>query len=66
MPVSGMKMQSLVGLSAHSLHKRVTPLPGQKCPQLPVLETCSALMPSKLMPKSTKAQNVVAAKLLMS
>jgi len=56
-------------------HKKATSLPvysGQKRSQLPVLETCSALMSSvlqlasELVPKSLKAQNSAAAKLLMS
>jgi len=52
--------------------ERVTLLPGHKRSHLPVLETCSVLMssvlqsPSELVPKSLKAQNATAAKLLMS
>ena len=55
---------------SYLLHKRVTLLPGQKCSQVPVLETCSVLMssvlhsPSELVPKSLKAQNATAEKLL--
>jgi len=58
--------------AGYLLHKRTTLLTGQKRSQLPSLETCSALMssvlqsPSELVPKSLKAQNAAAAKLLVS
>jgi len=57
---------------SHLLHKRATLLSDQKPSQLPLLETCSALMssvlqlPSELVPNFFKAQNATAVKLLMS
>jgi len=58
--------------AGYLLHKRATPLPGLNHSQLPALETCSALVSSvlqslsKLVPKSLKARNAAAAKLLIS
>jgi len=57
--------------ASFSLHRRTILLPSQKPSQLLVLETCWALMsfilqlPSKLVPKISKAWNATAVNLLM-